>query len=105
MEHWVHAVREESGGRWVWRIIESNGQPCRRWLPSESNEGQPLDRGGFARHLDALHFGLGVCWIRASEGWLGQLRVEDVDRARRTIEDLTDESVGSAPLFQWVTAA
>jgi hypothetical protein len=105
VEHWVHAVREEAGASWVWRIIESNGSPCRQWLPSEPPEDQPLDRGGFDSYRGALEFGLGICWVRASGGLLGQLTTEDVDRARRTIEDLPSRSVEGSPLYRWVVAA
>jgi hypothetical protein len=105
MMHWVHTVREEAGDGWRWRIIESDGSPCRRWLPSETLESLPLDRGGFEDYADALNFGLGVCWIRASEGWLGQFRTADVDRARRAVEARPSGSAKGVPLYRWVVPA
>ena len=71
----------------LWRVVEADGLPARRWLPWEVDEG-PLDRYGFDRFFGALFFSRGIDYIRAEAGELGSITVADIERERREAERL-----------------
>ena len=66
----------------IWRVVEVDGLPSRRWLPHEPAEGAPLDRYGFDSFFGALFFSLGIDWIRADAGLLEGVTADDVERER-----------------------
>jgi hypothetical protein len=43
-----------------------------------------LDRGGYTEFADARAFALGVDWVRAAAGILGDLDARDIDQERAT---------------------
>jgi len=79
----------------LWRVVEADGLPARRWLPWEPDEG-PLDRYGFKRFFSAQFFALGVDLIRAEAGLLRGVTVDDIEAERARAERL-ESSKGKTP--------
>ena len=73
----------ESGD--LWRLCEADGELVVRWLPLEPFGGA-LDRGGFDLYSDALAFALGVDWVRAAAGILGDLDARAIDIERLELD-------------------
>jgi hypothetical protein len=76
-----------------WRICEQSGELVDKWLPDEE-AGGPLDRGGFLKLHDAQGFRLGVDWVRAEAGVLGDMNTDDIDRERALLDNV---QVGRPP--------
>jgi hypothetical protein len=72
-------------GSVMWRLCEADGELVVRWLPLEPFTGA-LDRGGFPGYLDARAFALGVDWIRAEAGILGDLDARAIDNERLELD-------------------
>jgi hypothetical protein len=88
-----------------WRICEADGELVDKWLPDEE-AGGPLDRGGFLKLHDAQGFRLGVDWVRAEAGVLGDTTVRDIDRERAALdEDRTGRAPASRPDLPMFEAA
>jgi len=81
----IQLRRQLVDSKTLWRLTESDGELVDRWLPSEGPEGA-LDRGGFECRRDALAFKLGIDWIRARAGILGDLSTRDIDRERSALD-------------------
>jgi hypothetical protein len=77
-----------------WRICESDGVLLTQWLPWEEPNGC-LDRGGFIKFQDALAFALGIDWVRAEAGVLGDTTVRDIDLERAALDE---DRRGKTPL-------
>jgi hypothetical protein len=69
----------------LWRLCEADGELVVRWLPLEPFGGA-LDRGGFPEYLDAVAFALGVDWVRAEAGILGDLDARAIDIERLELD-------------------
>jgi hypothetical protein len=81
----VQLRRQLVGSKTWWRLTESDGELVVRWLPLEPFVGA-LDRGGFDLYSDALAFALGVDWVRAAAGILGDLDARTIDIERLELD-------------------
>jgi hypothetical protein len=101
----VQLRRQSIDRKTLWRLVEADGGLVTWWLPSEGPL-EVLDQGGFESFADALGFGLGVDWVRAQAGLLGDLTIADVDRERAELdEDRRGRLPAPSPELPWLEVA
>jgi len=87
---------DDGWGEPVYRLCESDGEICVRWLPDEWPDPDGLDKGGFDSRHDAQSFKLGIDRLRAEHGLIAE-SVDDIDRERAKLDHFHARPLPEAP--------